>query len=92
MTVSTLVHEQFVSRCSADGLSRHHPGSWLFFCPQIEVRPLGMSKAWANEYFFKPLQWERLLHWYGVDVHGPSNSKPSRMEQERDSLLNEKVG
>ena len=30
---------------------------------QVEVRPLAMSTSWANAYFFRQLQRERLIHW-----------------------------
>ncbi|GAX75880.1 hypothetical protein CEUSTIGMA_g3323.t1 [Chlamydomonas eustigma] len=57
----------------------------------IEVRPLGMSAAWANQYFFRQLRREGLIHWYGIDVQNAINSKLSALEEQKSEVLNEQV-
>ena len=62
------------------------------FPGQIEIRPHGMSKGWANGYFFKQLHFsEGHVHWYGIDILDPKNSKPSELEEQDSAALNPQV-
>jgi hypothetical protein len=82
---------------TADVLVCVHGAACLnaFFMPDgsslVELRPLGMSAGWANQYFMRQLQHEKLIHWYGVDVHDKANSRASDLEVERPEVVNDQV-